>query len=94
MAGLRDIGLAVNTLAIYFYEPRALRTFAPGLLLIPIGDAYLAVLIFARLQFASLLLGLLESFASSVKLAYRLWRNGVLVLVCLCAWYGIGSMKL
>mmetsp|Transcript_16835 Transcript_16835/g.27925 ORF Transcript_16835/g.27925 Transcript_16835/m.27925 type:complete len:138 (-) Transcript_16835:257-670(-) len=43
VAGLRDFGLAVAVLAIYAFEPRAMRAFVPALMLIPLGDAVLTI---------------------------------------------------
>lgn len=39
VAGVRDFGLGVATLAVFFTAPRAMRTYAPSLMLIAGGDA-------------------------------------------------------
>ena len=39
VAGLRDFGLGVSTLALHVAHPAAIRVLAPSLLLIPLGDA-------------------------------------------------------
>ena len=70
IAGLRDIGIAACTLAIYMYEPRALRAFCPALLTIPIGDAMLT------LKLGGTLLGALTHLGGVVAI-------GVLTA---CAW--------
>ncbi|CAJ1447785.1 unnamed protein product [Effrenium voratum] len=39
VAGLRDFSLGVSTLALFFYQPAALKIFAPCTLLVAAGDA-------------------------------------------------------
>jgi len=43
VAGLRDIGLGLATLALQLFEPRALRYYVPAILCVPIGDAVLTI---------------------------------------------------
>lgn len=43
VAGLRDLGLGVASASIYRLEPRAMRVYAPTLLLVPLGDVILTL---------------------------------------------------
>lgn len=43
VAGARDFGLGVAALALLAFMPRALRIYAPAILILPLLDAYLTI---------------------------------------------------
>ena len=43
VAGVRDLGLGIATLALQIFEPRALRVFAPAIMIVPAADAALTL---------------------------------------------------
>ena len=45
VAGIRDAGLGLATLALHYFAPASIRIFAPAIMTIPVGDAAVVFLL-------------------------------------------------